>query len=220
MDGPEQTNRRPIPQRRALWAIRLTRGLQRIGATPNGISLLGLGFALVAAACLVLSGRGDDGPRALLLILAAILMPLRLICNMLDGMLAVEGGMQGRTGMLYNELPDRLADLAVIAAAGYAAVSFSWGPDLGWAAAASALLVAYVRTLGAAAGAGEHFDGPMAKPRRMHVLIAACLLSLLEPALGWPRGVVLAAALAVVLAGDIATIARRLAKIVAALERS
>jgi hypothetical protein len=50
----------------------------------------------------------------------------------------------------------------------------------------------------------------MAKPRRMHVLIAACLLSAVETAVGWPQGRVLAIALIVIIVGGLATIVRRL----------
>ena len=34
------------------------------------------------------------------------------LANMLDGLLAVEGGQQTKTGELYNEIPDRIADVA------------------------------------------------------------------------------------------------------------
>ena len=120
---------------------------------------------------------------------AAAAMPLRLLCNMLDGMLAVEGGLTTPSGELYNELPDRLADLLILVGAGYAIGEVPWGPELGWAAATTALLTAYVRTLGVAAGASHHFVGPMAKPRRMHVLIAACLSRPSRPpSVGWRDG--------------------------------
>ena len=185
---------------------------------PNQVSVLGLIIAAVGAACLVLAGRTEDGTRMALLVVAAIAMPLRLLCNMLDGMLAVEGGRKTPSGALYNELPDRLADLFILVGAGYAIGDVAWGPDLGWAAAAMALLVAYVRTLGAAAGASDHFVGPMAKPRRMHVLIVACLLSVVETALGWPQGRVLAIALVVIIVGGVVTIVQRLRGIVDDLE--
>jgi phosphatidylglycerophosphate synthase len=219
MADPSQANRRPIPQRGAAWAIRLTRRLGGMGVRPNHISVLGLGFAAFSAICLILSGSVSEGARGVLLVAAAAGIPLRLLCNMIDGMLAVEEGLQEPTGPLYNELPDRLADVLVLAAAGYAATGYAWGSDLGWIAAVSALLTAYVRTLGAAAGAGEHFEGPMAKPRRMHVMIAACLLSLAEPIFGWPRGALLALGLLLVLLGDVATIVVRLRLIAADLWR-
>ena len=218
MQVPQRVTRRPIPARSASWATLAARRLQRAGVRPNQVSVLGVAFAAVAAACLILAGRSEDGARIALLVVAAAAMPARLLCNMLDGMLAVEGGLKTPTGEIYNELPDRLADLLILAGAGYAIGDVAWGPELGWAAATTALLTAYVRTLGAAAGASHHFTGPMSKPRRMHVLIAACLLSAVETAAGWPWGRTLAAALVLIIAGVVVTILRRLRLIVADLE--
>ena len=218
MQVPQRVTRRPIPARSASWAILAARRLQRAGVRPNQVSVLGVAFAAIAAVCLILAGRSEDGTRIALLVVAAAAMPARLLCNMLDGMLAVEGGLETPTGELYNELPDRLADLLILVGAGYAIGDVAWGPDLGWAAATTALLTAYVRTLGAAAGASHHFVGPMAKPRRMHVLIAACLLSAIETALGWPQGRVLAVALIVIIVGGGVTMVQRLRAIVADLE--
>ncbi len=217
MTGTPEPGRRVIPQRESGWAKSMTRRLAAAGVRPNQISILGLVFALIAAACLILSGRADGGLRVAVLVIAAAAMPVRLLCNMLDGMLAVEEGLQGPDGLIYNEIPDRLSDVIVLAAAGYAAPGLPWGPDLGWIAAVTALLTAYVRTLGRAAGAEEHFEGPMAKPRRMHVMIAASLLAIFEPMLGWPRGSVLLAGLGIVTIGDILTIALRLRLIAADL---
>ncbi|MFM9106140.1 MAG: CDP-alcohol phosphatidyltransferase family protein [Chloroflexota bacterium] len=217
MTGTPPPARRHIPQRQSGWAVALTRALAGAGVRPNEVSVMGLVFAALAALCLALSGQAEGGARVLLLLLAAVAMPLRLLCNMIDGMLAVEAGLQGPDGLLYNEIPDRLSDVIILAAAGYAAPSLPLTPLLGWVTAVSALFTAYVRTLGVAAGAREHFAGPMAKPRRMHVMIAAALLATLEPALGLPRGTLLAAGLAVVLVGDVATIARRLRLIAADL---
>ena len=47
---------------------------------------------------------------------------LELLCNLLDGMVAVEGGLGGPTGPLWNELPDRIADSVFIVALGMAAI--------------------------------------------------------------------------------------------------
>jgi phosphatidylglycerophosphate synthase len=210
--------RRPIPARDAPWASRAARWLQGVGVKPNHISLLGLIFAAIAAVCLIVAGRSEDGARIALLLLAAAAMPLRLLCNMFDGMLAVEGGLKSTSGELYNELPDRLADMMILVGAGYAIKDLSWGPVLGWMAANAAVLTAYVRTLGAAAGASQHFAGPMAKPRRMHVLIVACIFSAIETAAGWPEGRALALALAIIIAGCLITIIMRLRRIVADLE--
>jgi hypothetical protein len=98
---------------------------------------------------------------------------------------AGDRGRQSKTGPLFNEIPDRIADVLFLAAAGYAVTWFSWGESLGWAAAVAAVLTAYVRILGGSIGLEEHFCGPMAKPHRMAVLTAACLLSMIEVAYGY-----------------------------------
>lgn len=219
MGVPAETARRPIPTRGAAWAIGLARWLQQAGVCPNPISVLGVVIAALAALCLILAGQRAGDVRAALFVAAAILIPLRLLCNMLDGLLAVEGGLRTPSGELYNELPDRLADLLILAGAGYANPGVAWSAELGWGAAAVALLTAYTRTLGAASGAAQHFTGPMAKPRRMHVMIAGCLLSAIGTAAGWQaERWLLPAALLLIIAGGGVTIMRRWRLIVADLE--
>jgi phosphatidylglycerophosphate synthase len=115
-------------------------------------------------------------PTAAGLIAAAACVQLRLLCNLLDGMVAVEGKRQSPTGVLYNEVPDRLADSLLIVALGYA-VGVPW---LGWAGALAAAITAYIRVLGGSQGLSQDFRGPMAKPHRMAVLTAACVLGAIE----------------------------------------
>lgn len=219
MDDAEQLARRPVPARETGWAHRAAPKLQRLGLTPNQISIASVVFAAVAAVCFVASARADDGPRIMLLLIAAAMMPLRLLCNLFDGMLAVEGGLKSAVGGIYNELPDRFADTLFLAGAGYAVADFAWGAQLGWAAATFSIIVAYVRALGVTLGTPQYYDGPMAKPRRMHILIAGCVLSSLEIVAGWPRGSVLAVALAVILIGEALTIGNRVRLIAAYLNR-
>jgi phosphatidylglycerophosphate synthase len=202
-------DRRPLKTRNRPTAAALAAALGRRGVRPNHISLAGVGFALVAAGALVALPHVSAPLQATLLVAAATAIQLRLLCNLLDGLLAVEGGLQSATGELYNDVPDRFADVVIIVAAGYAIV-WDWGAPLGWAAASAALLTAYVRVLGGALGTRQHFLGPMAKPHRMAVLTAACLLSLVEVAAAEFEGQALAVALGVVLAGSLATFARRL----------
>ncbi|TML17038.1 MAG: CDP-alcohol phosphatidyltransferase family protein [Actinobacteria bacterium] len=202
-------DRRPLKTRSRPSARALASVLARRGVKPNHVSLAGIGFALLAAAALVGLPHATAAVQALLLVGAAVAIQLRLLCNLVDGMIAVENGLKTATGELYNDVPDRFADVLIIAAAGYA-IAWDWGGPLGWAAAAAALLTAYVRVLGGALGTPQHFFGPMAKPHRMAVLTAACLLSLVEVAASDFRGRILAAALGVVLVGSLATFARRL----------
>jgi len=87
---------------------------------------------------------------------------------------AVEGGLRSRSGEIYNELPDRFADAMTLVAAGYCHEEYAWAPVAGWVVALLAVITAYVRALGVAAGASQQFCGPMAKPHRMAALTAAC----------------------------------------------
>jgi phosphatidylglycerophosphate synthase len=208
--------RRPLKTRQRRWAQALAASLARTGLTPNQISVASVVFAAAGGACLAASGATSPGARALLLVAAAGGIQLRLLCNLLDGMVAVEGGKRTPTGELYNDVPDRFADVALLAGAGYGASSFSWGPDLGWAAAAVAVTTAYVRYVGAATGAPQLFIGPMAKQHRMAALTLACLVGAGEALAGLP-GRAVPAALALVVAGGAVTVARRLRAIARAV---
>jgi phosphatidylglycerophosphate synthase len=115
---------------------------------PNPVSIASIVFAAAGAAALYRSHRPGTGSSALLLMLAAACIQLRLLCNMLDGMLAVEGGFQGKLGELFNEVPDRVADALLLVGAGYSIRATALAPVLGWSAALFAVLTAYVRVLG------------------------------------------------------------------------
>src|SRR5262245_37932903 len=124
------------------------------------------------------------------LVAVAACVQLRLLCNLLDGMVAIEGQRQSPTGALYNEIPDRLADSLLIVALGYA-VGKPW---LGWLGALAAAVTAYIRVLGGTCGLPQDFRGPLAKPHRMFVLTLGCLLGAVELPLLGSRYALLAAA--------------------------
>ena len=100
----------------------------------------------------------------------------RLLCNLMDGMLAVEGGLKSPAGDLYNEFPDRLSDAILLMAFGYSDVSNPWNVALGSVAAAGALMTACIRMHGASLTGTHDFRGPMAKPQRMAVLTVASVV--------------------------------------------
>lgn len=173
--------------------------------------MLSIFFAAAAGFALWRFGVGGNWR---LLVAAAVAIQLRLLCNMLDGLLAVEGGFKSKLGDLYNEIPDRIADIAILVGAGYAVVTMPYGEILGWAAALLAVLTAYVRLLAGSLGAQQHFIGPMAKQHRMFVITIGCLLGALEHSrFGTARAVWLA--LLVVVAGSLITLARRAVRLAA-----
>ena len=208
--------RRPLKTRDTRWAQALASRLAEHRVPPNAISLASLGFAAAGALAMLAAPAAPPGGRAALLILAATCIQLRLLCNMLDGMVAVEGGLGSRTGDLYNELPDRIADPLLIVPAGYA-TGFALGPELGWIAGVLALFTAYVRALGSTAGLPQSFIGPMAKPHRMAAMTAGLLLAAVAVPLG-RDGEVLVLTLLVVALGALMTAGRRIALILRALE--
>jgi phosphatidylglycerophosphate synthase len=165
-------------------------------------------MAVGTAALLIAVPHVADTAKIAFLVASAALIQLRLLANLMDGMVAIEGGRRTATGDLYNEIPDRLADVFVIVGAGYAVTWLAWADALGWAAATAAVLTAYVRVLGGSLGVTQRFVGPMAKPHRMAVLTVACLASVVEVFFGF-SGRVLTIALCVVAAGSLVTFVRR-----------
>jgi phosphatidylglycerophosphate synthase len=176
-------NRRPISQRSHGWAKWLTGVLVKAGVAPNFISFTSIVWASLAGLCfyaIALATNPID--RVLLCLGAALFCQLRLLANMMDGMVAVEAGKASKDGMIWNELPDRFADIAVLVGAGYCVSTLGLADaSLGWAAAVAAVMTAYVREVGRAAGAPADFSGPMAKPHRMFVMTMAALIAASTP---------------------------------------
>ena len=210
--------RRPLKTRNAGWAIALAAWLARRGLAPNAISVLSVVFAAGACACFALSASAGTVPRSALLVGAAACVQLRLICNLLDGMVAIEGGLGTATGALYNEAPDRLADALILVGAGWAARPLPSAVDLGWACAVLAVMTAYIRALGQALGGPGSFIGPMAKPQRMATITVAAVVA--AGAAAWGRSAeVLWGALVVVALGTALTCVRRLGAIARHLQQ-
>jgi phosphatidylglycerophosphate synthase len=199
------------------WAQILARGISRLGISANQVSLASIGVAILGAAFLLWSASGGGGIWPLLL--AAACVQLRLLANMLDGLIAVEGGQQTATGELYNEIPDRVADVVLLAAAGYASQHGPLGAALGWWAAALAVGTAYLRALGARRGQPQDFSGPLAKPQRMFFLTVGCLFAAGESLAGLPANALLFV-LILINVGTLWTCIRRTRRLAAQLRNS
>jgi phosphatidylglycerophosphate synthase len=176
MTEPDLSSRRPLASRSSGFAQQTTAMLLKTSITPNQISLISVAVSFVGAFALLHAPQ-----RPLLFLIAGLGVQLRLLCNLLDGMVAVEGRRGTPAGGLYNEIPDRVADSLFLVAWGYAAGQ----PWLGWAAALFAAVTAYIRVLGGALGRKQDFRGPMAKQHRMAALTIVCLLAMFET---WLRG--------------------------------
>ena len=178
MEDYQPGERRPLASRETGWAQAISARLVALGASPNGISTASVLFAGAAALAIVATEHLPAWSRVLWLAAAAGVQ-LRLLANLFDGMVAVESGKASPVGELFNEVPDRISDVAVFAAMGVVAGS---SIHLGYGAAVLAVFVAYVRSMGAVAGAGQVFGGIMSKPRRMFAVTVLCLFQALAPA--------------------------------------
>jgi len=179
----DEADRRPISQRSHGWAKWLVGVLVKAKISPNFISFTSMVFAGFAGLCFSAIGITESmGDRVMLCLGAALFCQLRLLANMMDGMVAVEAGKGSPHGMIWNELPDRFADIFVLVGAGYGVAALGQtGAWLGWAASVAAVMTAYVREVGKSAGAPADFSGPMAKPHRMFVMTMAALIAATVP---------------------------------------
>jgi len=169
----QEDGRRPLTVRDTHLAQSFAKWLSHKDITPNQISILSVFFALCAVLCFSVYAF-QMSPGWGWLIMAAVFIQCRLLCNLFDGMVAVEGGKSAPSGELFNDIPDRIADPLILVGAGYAAGEFS--VPLGWLAGILSVLTAYVRTLVVSIGAPMDFQGPMAKQHRMATITAACVL--------------------------------------------
>ncbi len=212
----EIPNRRPLKTRSAEWPLRVARRVAGLGLTPNAVSMIGVGFSL-GGGCFFAASAGAWTPpvHAMLLVSAALCIQARLLCNMLDGLIAVECGVKSKVGDLFNEVPDRLEDTAFFLGAGYS-VGQTMGSTLGWLAALLAVGAAYVRVLGGSLGFPQDFSGPGAKQHRMFLLTIAAIGAAIEADItGGDRVLTMALGLIVLLTA--VTIGRRLVRLARAL---
>ena len=214
-------DRRPIASRKRRVFIAMAHFLARRGISANAISVIGMLCGIAAGVTLALTAHFTGVEQRVAWLAAAALIQLRLLANMLDGMVAVESGQASPVGELYNEIPDRISDAVILIGAGYAAGA---DPILGYIAATVAVFVAYVRAEAKVAGAPQDFCGPMAKQQRMATVIFVALYSAVAPAVGQPlwrnRWGLIALALIVIILGGLFTAARRIVRAARCLKRT
>ncbi len=204
-------SRRDVKSRNNNLFHRLSRGLISMGLMPNHISLLSVLFAALGAYGFLLISQGS-------VLLGAIVtfvgIQFRLICNLIDGLMAVEGQLSSPQGELYNDVPDRFSDWFLILGTGFVIQSYPQGWNIAWAAATLAILTAYIRVLGASQDVGHDFGGPMAKQHRMAVLNLGVIGTLVEHVL-FPGslGMSLYVSVCVILVGSVITCGLRLFRI-------
>ncbi len=191
--------RRPLASRSTGWAKWLAARLAATSMTPNQISLISIFWAAAGAGLMIWGGSAAW-------ILAAVAVQLRLLCNLMDGMVAIEAGKASPEGVIYNEVPDRIADVLLIVSLGYAAGA----PWLGWAGAVIAVSTAYIRLFGGSLGLSQDFSGIMAKQKRMAALTLGLIAQAVETEMVASRYSLLATAAVIAIGGLVTCVTRTL----------
>ena len=190
-----------------------------LGLTPNMISICSSIFALLGGVCFVRASEQTFTLQITLLIAAILTIQLRLICNLTDGLMAVECGLKTASGEIFNDVPDRISDVAFIIGAGIFAQSYAtWIIHVAWIAALFAVMTAYVRVLGTSLSGTHDFSGPMAKQHRMFLLTVGAIGGLVEAYFKQPA-YCMSAILCLIAIGSAFTCARRLRRLYCHLER-
>lgn len=188
-----------------IWLKKLSKHFADTGVSPNMISFMSLVFA--AGSALAAAHAVNGGGRISILI-AAVFILLRLACNVMDGMVALESDKKSKTGELWNDVPERFADVAIILGAGYLAQAHSHAMDLAWANGVLAVMTAYLRVMGASLKSPQYNLGPMGKTHRMALMIIAFIAEAI-----YPTGIICYAALWIMLFGQVITCTRRLFRV-------
>jgi phosphatidylglycerophosphate synthase len=198
-------DRRPIQARSIVAIQRFAAWLSKSSVTPNQISILSIFFAAWVPLAFAFFEAGSWA--ASLLAVAGI--QLRLMCNLLDGMVAIEGAKKSPLGSIYNEFPDRVADTTVLLGLALVDRADAWLMVLAMLTALLAVMTAYTRLLGASIGTKQFFVGPMAKQHRMALLTVMILGMAALASLVGARELAYGTLL-VIAAGCVWTVARRL----------
>lgn len=215
----EASGRREVAARKITLFHRLASTLVRLRLKPNHVSIMSALFGILGGAAFFFAAGSELILKIALLIAAILFIQLRLICNLIDGLMAVECGLKTASGELFNDVPDRVSDVAFIMGAGVFALSYSaWMTHVAWAAALGAVMTAYARCLGAAMTGKHDFCGPMAKQHRMFLLTLGSVGGILETLLEKPA-FSMSLALVLIAAGSFWTTARRLARVYAQVKK-
>lgn len=212
--GYEVTERRPMKPREWRVMTGAAGALDRLGVTANSISVFSIVACVIAGGAFAMTAQAEGIAYRLFWLAGAVFVQVRAICNLLDGIVAVESGKASPVGELFNEVPDRISDAAMLVGLGYAAGS---SPILGYAAALVAVFVAYVRAQGRVAGAPQDYRGPMGKPHRMFLVTGMAVFLAVSPMSWhgpwWGPGAswgIVQATLWIIIVGGLLTSVRRL----------
>jgi len=151
--------------------------LHKCGMTANMVTVVSMGFALVAAVAFALVS--DD--RSWLLFAGAAAVALNAILDGIDGRLARLTNTESKRGDYLDHVIDRYADIAILLG-----LSLSPLGDLRWGifAIVGTFLTSYMGTQAQALGLGRNYAGWLGRADRLVILISVPTLTFLIANLG------------------------------------
>ncbi|WP_436343721.1 CDP-alcohol phosphatidyltransferase family protein [Natronorubrum sp. FCH18a] len=145
------------------------RGFDRVGMTPDGVSILAFGMAILAAVAFLLGGRADP----VWYVAAATLVFLNGWLDIIDGALAREQNVASAGGDLLDHVLDRYADIVVIG--GLAAGVGDY--FLGFLAVTGVVMTSYLGTQAQAVGLDRVYGGLVGRADRLAIIGLAGFLA-------------------------------------------
>ncbi|KTG10158.1 CDP-diacylglycerol--glycerol-3-phosphate 3-phosphatidyltransferase [Haloprofundus marisrubri] len=137
----------------------LVTGANKLGLTPDGVSVIAFGFAIAAGGAFWVASPDT----AVWYALGALFVFVNGWLDLLDGALAREQGVASSGGDLLDHVLDRYADIAVLV--GLAAGIGRYG--LGLAAVTGVLMTSYLGTQIQAVGLGRQYGGLLGRADRL-----------------------------------------------------
>ncbi|RQG90584.1 CDP-alcohol phosphatidyltransferase family protein [Natrarchaeobius chitinivorans] len=137
-------------------------GFDRVGMTPDGVSVLAFVMAILAAVAFLLGGRADP----VWYVGAAVLVFLNGWLDIVDGALAREQGVDSAGGDLLDHVLDRYADIVVIG--GLAAGIGDY--FLGFLAVTGVVMTSYLGTQAQAVGLDRVYGGLVGRADRLAII--------------------------------------------------
>lgn len=158
----------------------------RIGLTPDGVSVVAIGFAALAGGAYAVAGTElwGIGPVPTLYPVGAAFVFLNGWMDLVDGALARRQGADSVSGDLLDHVLDRYADIVVIAGLAAGAEAYL----LGFLAVTGVLMTSYLGTQAQAVGLDRVYGGLVGRADRLAIIgvVTAISPAVTGPIAGYP----------------------------------
>ncbi|MFB6221304.1 MAG: CDP-alcohol phosphatidyltransferase family protein [Halolamina sp.] len=163
---------RPVADRALVPFVDLS---ERLGLTPDGISIIAFGFAVAAGGAFFAAGEGAAS--RIWFLVAAVFVFCNGWLDLVDGALARSLGTDSVAGDLLDHVLDRYADVIIIAGLAAGADAYA----LGLLAVTGVLLTSYLGTQIQAVGLGREYGGLLGRADRLALVGVVGVVAFIAP---------------------------------------